>query len=391
MIYRKIKRYTQKILRKIRILKNDDCKDSYVSIVSPKAPWVYIAYIADVFFHLSDEEYLSSHQNKREALAQVEIFNKLGYNVFVQDYLSKNKIPKIKFSIVFGHEPNFVRASIKNPTALKIHYVPGAYIDHRNGQIIKMTDYVNQMYNCNIPYRRLLEFDNQKHSSKIAYEIADKILLIGSKYTIATFPIHLQPKIVPIHQSTQATRIVNDIQYSHQNEYFFMGSYGNILKGITLLIEYFSSHQENTINIVGPLEPDVENAIKKSLSNNIKLHGYIDINSDKMTEIMQRCNFIIYPSGSEGMPGAVLNSMKNGLIPIVTQWAAFDEIKEFGYLLEDWSVDSIGEGVTWSKSMGRKEILQLKQKCAEYVKKTYNLNQYKKEFEDFIIANTTNL
>lgn len=383
----KIKIIIWKLLCWLHIIKDKAPKDFFISKISKKAPWVYIAYISDVFYYKSNETLFRTHQNKREALVQVEMFHELGYNVFVQQYLSKRKIPNIKFDIVFGHEPNFVRAALKNPSALKIHYVPGAYIDHRNGQIIKMTDYVNQTYHSSIPYRRLLEYDNPDHSSKIAYEIADKILMIGSKYTIETFPRYLHTKIVTIHQSTQLSRANSIFQYAQPNEFFFMGSEGNLLKGVSLLLEYFSRHQDRIINIVGPIEPDVKDALSSIISNNIIQHGYVDVNSDKMTEIVNRCNFIIYPSGSEGMPGAVLNSMKMGLIPIVTKWAAFDEVEEFGYVLEDWTLNAIDKGIKWSDSLDKNEIPLLKSKCSVYIEKTYNIEKYKKEFKDFFVQN----
>ncbi len=385
MLNTKIRFLLKRLLYRLHILKDCPYKDFFVSKVSKDAPWVYIAYISGVFYNKDNMSVINSHQNQCEALAQVDIFNEMGYNVYVQQFLSKGKIPQKKFDIVFGHEPNFVRAALQNPQSIKIHYVPGAYIDHRNNQIRKMTDYVNRTYHSNIPYRRLLEYENSNHDSKAAYDLADKILMIGSKYTIETFPERLRSKIITIHQSTQFSRIASDIQYSPCNEFFFMGSGGNLLKGISLLVEYFSKHQEYTINIVGPIESDVREALGGIITCNIKLHGYVDVNSDKMMEIMERCNFIIYPSGSEGMPGAVLNSMKNGLIPIVTRWAAFDEVEEYGYVLEDWTTDAIGKGIDWSNSLSKDKIKDLKEKCSQYIVKTYSIDRYKQEFRDFFV------
>ena len=387
MFLQKVDKLLRKFLLIFHIHGYGGTKDYYISKVSQDAPWVYIAYISAIFYHKDDELQRNSHQSNNEALAQVEVFNELGYNVYVQQYFSKREIPSMKFDIIFGHEPNFVRAVEKNPKALKVHYVPGAYIDHRNGQIIRMTDNFNQTYNSSIPYRRLLEYDNPNHSSKIAYEVADKILMIGSKFTIDTFPVHLHSKIVTIHQSTQLVHKVKNIDYATPNEFFFMGSGGNILKGISLLVEYFSKHPEFIINIVGPIENDVRDALHNIITDNIIFHGYVDVNSEGMINIVKRCNFIIYPSGSEGMPGAVLNSMKNGLIPIVTRWAAFDEIDKYGYVLEDWSVNAIDKGIKWSHSLSQNDILRLKRSCSLYIENTYNINRYKKEFKDFFVQN----
>lgn len=385
-VLKKINNKIYSILVRLKHKNKDNAKDSFVSMVSRNAPWVYIAYIQDPFYHKSNQAYLDLHQNKREAIVQVEVFNELGYNVFVHNYLSKEAVPKIKFNIVFGHEPNFTRVALLNPQAIKVHYVPGAYIGHRNNQIIKMTDTFNDRYNASIPYRRLLEFDDLTYSAEKAYDIADRILLIGSKYTIETFPAYLQPKISTIHQSTQSINKDRSIGIASSKHFFFMGSFGNLLKGVSLLVEYFSLHSEYTLHIVGPIEDDVKDALQHNITSNILFYGFVNANSELMKDVMSKCNFVIYPSGSEGSPGAVLNSMKNGLIPIVTKWSAFDEISDYGFVLDSWDVESIDLGVKWALSLSEPEIQLRKRNCSQFVENTYNIERYKKEFLNFFVG-----
>lgn len=370
----------------IRLRIYNEYNDYYISKVSNKAPWVYVSYLSEVFQCLDDESYLNSHQNKRETIEIVRVLNQLGYNVYVQDFLSFKKIPNLKnIKIVFGHEPNFVKASIKYPHAKRIYYATGAYGKHQNNQVIKMTDYVNELYNSNIPYRRLVESKESEFSIEKAYSISDYILLIGSKYTIDTFPLEYQNKITTIKQSCQINNLDSVINYSPEREFFFMGSSGNILKGLPLIIDYFTKHTSKIIHIVGPIENDYYELIKKQLTNNIILHGIMDINTPEFHDIVSRCNFIVYPSGSEGgMPGAVLNSMKLGLIPIVTQWAAFDDIEEFGYLLKRWDVESLSNGIDWAEELTCEELSVLKNKCSKYIKDNYNLENFALQFESFI-------
>lgn len=45
-----------------------------------------------------------------------------------------------------------------------------------------------------------------------------------------------------------------------------MASGGNILKGISLLIEYFYNHPERTINIVGPIDKLFYRSMKRKLA-----------------------------------------------------------------------------------------------------------------------------
>lgn len=110
----------------------------------------------------------------------------------------------------------------------------------------------------------------------------------------------------------------------------------------------------------------------------------MNLGSDDLLDIVARCNFIIYPSGSEGgCPGSVINSMKNGLIPIVSQWSAFDEIDNYGYIMNGWSTNSIANGIEWAESIEPDKCELMKQKCSVFATQTYNLERFSKEFDSF--------
>lgn len=353
-----------------------DPQDTFVSRVSESAPWAYVSYVVDSFYHRDDDFFLDSHQNKRESIEIVKQLNQRGYNVYVQGPKSKRKLPSLDISVVFGIEPNFIKASKKYPRAIKIYYATGAYANHQNRQVKRMTDYINKQYNGNVRYARLVP----PHASP---KIADKILQIGSRYTIDTYPEKLREKITLIHQSTQSTIVLDSVSYSKENEFFFMSSTGNALKGLSLLIEYFSKHNNLVLNVVGPIEEEFKNALSCIISTNIIFWGFVNVNSQLMRDIMSRCNFIVYPSGSEGVPGAVLNSMKNGLIPITTPWAAVDGIEQLGYIIQTWDIQGVEEGMNWALSLSEMEIFDLKKQNNNSVVENYTLDVFKKELSNF--------
>ena len=370
-----LKKITKAIYRKYHAYK----ESTYQIINNNSDEWVYICYIAQVFYHLDDTQYLDSHQNKREAIVIANTFHKLGYNVYIQEFSSNKKIPNLNFTIIFGIESNFYKACKRFPQAKKIYYATGAYFKHQNKQIYDMTNYINSTYKSNLTYKRLVK----PHKS---IEIADSILQIGSNFTISTYPEQYQSKISLIHQSTQINSQSQIKKYAKENEYFYMGSGGNALKGLVLLIEYFHQHTELYLNIVGPIENDFYNTLKNQIGNNIKIWGFLNVNSPQFSQIIKRCNFIIYPSGSEGIPGAVINSMKKGLIPIVTPWAAFNEINNYGFLLEKWDIESINKGIKWSQSLSIETIEKLSKDCQTYVNQNYNITNFEKEFNQYIQA-----
>ena len=371
----------RKVIRKIkklyfRFFPQED-HTSYVACISKKAPWIYIGYIADVFYHQNDEAFLNGHQNKREALAMVSIFNRLGYNVYVQDYTVTNHLPNIKnVRIIFGHSPAIEFAAKKYKKALVVFYATGCYYVHQNGQEKYITDLVNAAYGASFPYERQV-------APYRGHVISDMILMKGSFHTIETYPVDVWHKVTTIHNSSQPARTIDVIKYSPENEYFFMSSIGVLLRGVSLLIEYFSLHQEKKLHLVCPIEPYLQ-MIQERAPSNIIFHGWLERGSDAMLDVMSHCNYLIYPSGSDASTaGSVINSMKNGLIPIVSKWAAFDGIDYYGYMMHGWDEQSIADGIEWAESISPERCEKLKKDCALFAKQTYNLDRFTKEFEAY--------
>lgn len=355
----------------------------YINKIDDKAPWALVSYIPFVFYHKDENELLDRHQSHREAFVINEVLSSLGYNVFNIAFGYEKPLPDIDFKLIFGLEPVFCKACRKYKNAIKIYYATGAFVGHQNRMVKSLTDTHNAKYHSTIPYRRTAP-DNDG-----AY-IADHILQIGSSYTIETYPKELRNKITKIHQSSQAIRELDNIDYAHANEYFFMSSSGNILKGLPQIIECFSRHTDKIVHIVGPIEDDVMSSLNKIITENIIFHGFMNVNSDEYLNIIKRCNFTIYPSSSEGgVPGGVLNCMKNGLIPIASRWSSFDDISDYGYILNGITSKDLDEALEWSLTLTSSEISSMKYKCKSYVENNYNLTNFFIELKDFF-KNITN-
>ena len=88
-----IKEYLKKCLNSLKMILCHT--DKHVSMVSSNAPWVYFSYIPYVYNHLKDEEYMCGHQNRKETVAMVDVFNELGYNVYLHDFTINTKLPNI--------------------------------------------------------------------------------------------------------------------------------------------------------------------------------------------------------------------------------------------------------------------------------------------------------
>ncbi|RXE61349.1 glycosyltransferase [Muribaculaceae bacterium Isolate-004 (NCI)] len=341
--------------------------------------WAYIAYIPEALVR-EDIAYLNGHQNRREMKMIAECFLDNGYNIVVHDYQDKSSAPDHTYDVVFGLEPNFTICARQHPLATKVYYGTGAYSKYANAAVIGRTDEFNRKHGVAIQPRRLAPDDD-------CAEICDKILQIGSRNTIETYPEHLRQKIMLIDQSSNFLRSdLSRLDVPMRNKFIWLGSSGSILKGVDLVIEAFMSHPELEIDLVGPIEEDVKAVYEHRLakSPNIRFHGFVDINSDKFLQIIRGTSFLIYPSVTEGgAPGAVIACMKLGIVPIVSKVASSDNCDNLGFVFENVSLESVEAALTWCKRLQNGEIYRL---GSENIKEStkYTIENFRTQFNNYV-------
>jgi len=341
---------------------------------------ILVAYLSAPFFKQKNESYMNAHQNRRETLLMASVFEDLGFS-YCFTHFQKPFISQKGFDIVFGLEPSIDKAAKKNPHAIKIYYATGAYVDHQNDVIKARTDDFNKRTGSNVPYYRIV----RKHNSS---ENADAIIQIGSQFTINSYPEHLKSKIITIRQMCHNFNFKNFMARKlvavNRNEYIWMGSKGSILKGLDIVLDYFIEHQERTIHLIGDIDPEVMSyyAPKTSGLKNIIFHGFCNLDSPQLENIALDSAFVIMPSASEGCPpGSVINMMKLGCIPIVTDYSAFDEIEEYGRLINGYATDALHESITWFDQWNDQELKNRMTQCYIFANNNWNATNFKNDFK----------
>lgn len=373
----KIINFIRRVLVRFSLLKN-----YHKSIVDKRNPWVLVSYIPNVFLRTDDAAFMNGHQNRREMVYMVEVLNIQGYNVYVMDCNSEDVPKEYNFKMVFGVEPGFSTACELYPNAKKLYYATGAYWEHQNSSIKQRTDAFNLKYAASFPYQRLTEYKGQ-------LEQADRIVQIGSSFTIQTYPEPLQPNIITLHQTCQLdSKCIKAIpKSSHSSNFLWIGGGGVILKGLDLLLDYFICHSEFTLHVIGHVDQGLLDVYAGKIKDNIKFYGFLDITGDRFADLCSLCNFLLYPSCTEGgSPGAVINSMYYGVIPVVSRWAAFDTIEQGGILIDELSDKGIAVAIGMIKSLSDSEITKMSSYCRNYAKVHFNRNRFSKEFS-LIIQN----
>ena len=362
---------------------------TYQRVYNKERPWVITSYITLPYYFRWFRPYMLAHQNREGSLIIREAFRELGLNFLavsskkenVREYIDSSKV-----KIVFGIEPNFVNFSKLYPKVTKVYFATGAYYKHQNDMIIKRTNEVNRKKHCSLQYSRLVS----EHES---VKIADWIIQIGSKYTLETYPEEVHQKIRIVRQNTfEFLRYDEKIKTKNfdPRTFLWFGSTGAVLKGLDLVLDFFAKNNQYTLHVVGPVEKDFQQVYENELfhTQNIYFHGPLNINSRQLLKIAGEASFVVLPSASEGCPGSVLNMMRLGMVPIVSKYAAFDSIENFGFVTNDLSVEGLSKAIDEASKMTRQELLRAFAVNSEFVTSNFNsltfLNDLKESFQQFL-------
>lgn len=345
--------------------------------------WAYISYLPEAFYRITDDRFMNTHQNKREALVIGDIFARHGYNYIVELYNVKSDVNNVKFDIVFGLEPNFCVQTERNPQALKIYYATGSYSKYQNEMIKKRTDAFNQKHDVSVKYQRLVEDHN-------AYELADYIFQIGSNYTIKTYPDKYKNKISLIDQSSNLNTSIDvnsKLASYEKTNFIWLGGAGCILKGLDLVLDFFLAHPQYTLHVFGNIETDFFTIYKNELknSNNIIFYGFMDLNAQTFLDVAARVTFSLFPSASEGgAPGALISCMKCGIIPIASESSSFDGIEELGYKMDALTYKGLEGAINLALKLETDNLEYLMLKNIAYSNSKWNLEKFAERLDELL-------
>lgn len=374
-----------------RILKNllHINKDRYVYKRKENRRWAYISYIPRVYYKKKDSAWFDKHQNRREALVIGEVFKHLGFNYVMATYDRPAECDKWKYDVIFGEGPCFSVMVRRNPTALKIYYATTAYPEYQNKMVKERTDDFNQKHHVQLAYARMSP--SALHGLSV-----DAVLQIGSLATIQTYPAEWRSKITLINQSSNLLRPVNvedKILSYDRTQFVWMGSTGSILKGLDLVLDFFMRHPELHLHVIGRMDKDFETYYSPRLvdKGNITLWGFQNVNSEAFERILREVTFCIYPSASEGCPGAVVTLMKMGIIPLVSPMASFEEIESCGRIVGALTDEALEESIRWSQSLSDDDIKRRIAQSVLVATRKWNLASFEMEFENYIRSKTTGI
>ncbi|MFQ2004959.1 glycosyltransferase [Aeromonas veronii] len=276
-------------------------------------------------YHFNKKNY-NAHSNYQESLVIAKIFDDMGYQVDVVNNNKDINIDISSYDIIFGEGIPLYQALSADSKVKKIYYGTGSHPFHCSGQ----------------SYNRLIDF-YKKHSFLasssirvndsrwgIAASLADAVICIGNETTKKTFELFGASNVYCIDPTFHLRGDALDIGLAKEfslskKSILWFGSYGLLHKGLDIIIDAVRNMPEWTLHVCGytPAEKQFLEAL--DVPQNVIIHGFVNIQSEKFKEIANQCGFVILPSCSEGTATAIITAVGNGaMIPIVTNECGYD-------------------------------------------------------------------
>lgn len=323
------------------------------------------------------------HQNSWQVYELARLISELGYSIDVVDYdYNLEKFPNmydlvVDINVVGDRRPyvNFMNENCK-----KIAYMTGSDNSFAVNAEKKRLQRILKEKNYKLPLMRLAPPISRY------IESFDAFFLIGNQFTLNTFSDYKLPPVYFIRN--HGYNINADKIDRKPNNFIFFASFGQVHKGLDLLLEIFSTIcVDCNLYVCSNFKHEKEfcDLYYRELykTKNIYPMGFLNIKSKKFLEIIGKCTYMIVPSCSEGMMGSALVCMSAGIIPIMTPECGYDDGEYI--LIDDVDKNNIAYIVHKCACMENKKINDLSNKMIRIVKDKYTKRHFSESVQNALL------
>ncbi len=284
------------------------------------------------------------HSNYWQSLEYGRILRDRGYNVDVIPFIDPYVYLKKKYDLVIASFPKSVDCYSEHlkRDAVKIAYLTTSSPDFNNSQELKRIDDLYKRHSVRMtPMRQIPNLTDDVYSY-------DATFFIGNSHNYSTYNIDKMPPVYWIRNHAEIQDINFDPNIKNPRNFMFLGSVGQVHKGLDLLLEIFAADDFScNLYICGAYEheKDFYDLYREELTNrpNIFPQGVMDLDSTEFKSLTEKCCYMITPSCAEGKAGSVIDAMSFGMIPIISRECGFDD--DEAVILEDCRLETIRRAV----------------------------------------------
>lgn len=367
----------QAIVEKKRSVRVYDYK-KYLNSSNRKPKKALVSYLVNPVIDELSGIQTSLFSNNGAGRTIPKLLNELGYTVDVINWDDTRPIAGKYDLVIFHGGKNFDQIKkLKTNNNKLVYYSTGSYWRYHNDEEQKRLNYFEKRHNKKYKLdREILDAEEQANTK------ADAIISLGNQDTANTYAkfrhvYHLAGASMPI--ASPRSILATD---ANGLGFLFMAGPGNLHKGLDIVLDAWAKLPKNLhLHIITYLDDDFVDYYRKQLydTSNIHTHGYIMQRSEQYYEIINQCQFSILLSCSEGSPGSVIESMHQGLIPVVSRQSHID-IGDNGYILKKNTVEELENIIQALSQIKQNEIVQSQLELRSWAEQSFAVQKYEKEF-----------
>lgn len=301
--------------------------------------YALLSYITYPFRLPSGDPRLKEFSNVGIARSIVRVLREMGYKVDVIEWTDNSWSPTRLYDLFIGHGGcNFQRIAHLLPSrTVKIYFSTGRYWrEHNDLEEARFRD-LERRRGIRLSRDRRIEFSEEE-----ANTLANGIICLGNGDVADSY--RKFPLVISLNSAAvfdPRPDFVHKDFYEARRHFLFFAGPGNVHKGLDLVLEAFAG-SDAELHICQVIKPDFRAAYRRELQDlpNIHLHGPVLFRGEKHYELVDRCAFAISASCSEGSPGAMIECIHQGLIPVVSRHTGID-VSDFGIVLEPCTIQGI--------------------------------------------------
>jgi glycosyltransferase involved in cell wall biosynthesis len=261
-------------------------------------------------------------------------------------------------------------------TIPEIYFSTGSYWKVHNKAERQRFDALAKRQGRQLPYDRLIEVSEEEANRNAA-----GIIALGNKAvatTYAGFPHveHINIGCYPDPRPAKHPKVHSD----NRRRFVYFAGGGNIHKGLDLVLEAFS-RLPHKLTVASHIEPEIADIYRQVFRReNVEVLPPTAVRSPGFYRLMDRSDFVILPSCSEGQPGSVIECMHQGLVPLVTPETHID-LDDYGIQISEGSVESVISSVEAAVRLSAPRLARMSRAAREVTLTRHSPEQFVTSFK----------
>lgn len=320
------------------------------------------------------------HVNRIHIYQLLLPFINMGYiiDIYPAEHLNNDDISDIKYDVIFGFGPTYMKLITNNPNALKILFITE-----------------NAPWIVREKFAERLDWYKERTGKLPQYAISRTNFYVDEMFSLSDYGIcingtknisSMQSKLRPIYQLNINAlygkhKEINKDHKRTRRKFLWFGSTGAIHKGLDLLVEVFKRLPEYQLDVYGAGLLELKDM---EFPSNIVICNKINVLSDRfIDEVVNEHSYVISLSCSEGMQSGIATCMMYGIIPIVSIETGFDD-NPYAIIPESLDIDHIISIIKECASKTSEELLKLEQDVMRFASSHYTIEEFTETYNQII-------